>query len=520
LNDVAGKKETIDLGLDSCRAALQYFRKQGGQMDKMIEQLDNSASLWVDVIKHVPVTTQAIVPLVKTWSTIIEEQIDAYNREMTTKLKDFKTRSFWSDEISPKDAIISIGEAERFLLVESEELIKKTQLVRTFDFPHLIKTGNDCFEEMTSDLTEIKKLWNVTDNLFRFVKESTEILWSEMNTDELDECSKNQVKAVKNLHKCTRWSKAYKLADKMSKDFLNTIPLISLLGAKCMRERHWQALQTVTKKDFVPPYADKNLLLGGILELKLHEFSNDVEEICDQAAKELKIENTLVQLTDRWLGIEWLMEPYKDTDVPLLKMAEEDFESLEADQLTVQGMLASRFVKQFETEAQKWQKQLANIADVFVLLGEIQRTWSYLEPLFIGSEEVKRELPEDAKRFEGIDMNVKKELTVCWDIKNCDESCNQEGLLRRLENILEQLEICKKSLSDFLDGRRRQFPRYVSYQIYLKLCNLFTHIFSLSLSLFLYLPLFSIALSLSLFISPSFSIYLSFFLSFSLYLSL
>ena len=39
-----------------------------------------------------------------------------------------------------------------------------------------------------------------------------------------------------------------------------------------------------------------------------------------------------------------------DTDVPLLKMAEEDFEALEADQLTVQGMLASRFVRIFIDE--------------------------------------------------------------------------------------------------------------------------------------------------------------------------
>ena len=68
-------------------------------------------------------------------------------------------------------------------------------------------------------------------------------------------------------------------------------------------------------------------------------------------------------------------------------------------------MLASRFVKQFEADAQHWQKHLANVADAFVLISEIQRTWSYLEPLFIGSDEVKRELPEDAKRFEGIDRN-------------------------------------------------------------------------------------------------------------------
>ena len=93
------------------------------------------------------------------------------------------------------------------------------------------------------------------------------------------------MKAVKNLHKCVRWCPAYKAADKLSKDFLNTIPLISLLAAKCMRERHWEALKTVTKKDFVPPYADKNLIMGGILALNLHEYTNDVEEICDQAVK-------------------------------------------------------------------------------------------------------------------------------------------------------------------------------------------------------------------------------------------
>ena len=67
-----------------------------------------------------------------------------------------------------------------------------------------------------------------------------------------------------------------------------------------------------------------------------------MEEICDQALKEQKMEMTLGQLAERWKSVSWLMETYKDTDVPLLKLSEEDFESLEADQLTVQGMLASR----------------------------------------------------------------------------------------------------------------------------------------------------------------------------------
>lgn len=46
------------------------------------------------------------------------------------------------------------------------------------------------------------------------------------------------------------------------------------------------------------------------------------------------------------------------------------------------------------------------------LLSEIQRTWAYLESLFIGSEEVKRELPDATQRFARIDADIKGVLRV------------------------------------------------------------------------------------------------------------
>lgn len=460
LKDVEAKRAVIELGTDSNRAALLYFKSKGGQMDKMIETLDHTATLWTDVVRLMPVVITNLAPLVKTWSSIIEEQMDAYSREMSMKLKQFKTRSLWGGDLTPAQARVAIRDADAFLQIEHEELLKKTGMCQTFDFPLLVRAAKESADEMTQDLQEMTKLWVVMDNLQQFMNESKGVLWREMRTDEMEAAAKTQVKAVKGLHKCTRWSKAYMSADKLSRDFLNTVPLVALLAAKSMRERHWEALKVVTKTDFTPPYKDPELFLGSILSLNLHDHVGDVEDICDQAEKGLKIENALAGLTERWSGIKWTMEPYKDTAVPLLRLTDDDYESLEADQLSVQSMLASRFVKEFEVQAQIWQRQLANVAEVFVYLGDIQRSWSYLEPLFIGSEEVKRELPEDAKRFEGLDSHVKKELTACWGIMSVEKSCNQEGLVKRLEAILQQLDMCKKSLADFLDGRRRQFPRY------------------------------------------------------------
>lgn len=40
-------------------------------------------------------------------------------------------------------------------------------------------------------------------------------------------------------------------------------------------------------KQFVPPYEDPQLKLGGLLALNLHEFSSDVEEIADQVSANL-----------------------------------------------------------------------------------------------------------------------------------------------------------------------------------------------------------------------------------------
>jgi dynein heavy chain len=318
LKDIEGRRTTIELDSDCCKASLQYFKAKGGPMEKMIEQIDNASGLWADVIKQMPVTVNSIVPLVKSWTGIIEEQIDTYNKEMAQKLKDFKARPFWKEDQTPAEARKAMADAAKFLKAEQDVLVTKTNLCRTFDFPHLVKAATECVTEMQEDLNECERMWNVFESLQRFVSESKQMLWAEMDMNELDDGSKNQVKAVKSLNKCVRWCPAYKAADKLSKDFLNTIPLISLLAAKCMRERHWETLKQVTKKEFTPPYADKDLLMGGILALNLHEFTADVEDICDQAVKELKIENTVKQLNERWTGIEWLMETYKDTGTLVL----------------------------------------------------------------------------------------------------------------------------------------------------------------------------------------------------------
>ncbi|CAM9266952.1 unnamed protein product [Chrysoparadoxa australica] len=460
LKGVNRRQDQLNLRVDSNLAAIKILRKTEKGADRMMDALDSASTLWSDAKSQVPITAAAIVPLTQAWATTTEESIGAYEKEVETKATNFKNESFWVATGTPESAREALSNAEAELARERLALEKNAHLANIFDFPEAIKASSKMIEDMESQAKHMYVLWDVFEGLQSFISDSKEVLWSEVDPEGLEDDAKGQVKKVKALHKETRWCEAYKAVDKTAKDFVNTIPLISLLGHKSMRPRHWEMLQKATGKTFKPPYEDPDLKLGQLLALNLHEFSGDVEEICDQAVKEEKMEVTLGQLEERWSSIEWLMDLFSGTDVPLLKIAEEDFEALEADQLIVQGMMASRYKAQFEDTVNEWQRSLAMVSDVFTLVQEIQRTWSYLEPLFIKSEEVKRELPEDAKRFEGIDADVKNVLKKFWSTKNVRAACNLPGYNEKLESVQDQLELCKKSLSDFLDGRRRQFPRY------------------------------------------------------------
>lgn len=74
--------------------------------------------------------------------------------------------------------------------------------------------------------------------------------------------------------------------------------------------------------------------------------------------------------------------------------------------------MANRYMDTFRDDILGWNKKLMNVADVNELMTKIQRTWAYLESLFIHSEEVKKELPDAARRFANIDSEVKSILKV------------------------------------------------------------------------------------------------------------
>lgn len=171
------------------------------------------------------------------------------------------------------------------------------------------------------------------------------------------------------------------------------------------------------------------------------------------------MEKTLANLEVLYSKVEYDLEEYKD-GIFMLKVNDETYEQLEENQLNVQNMTASRFLAQFEKEVEFWNQSLGNIVDITLCLIEVQRKWSFLESLFIHSEEVKKELPEESAKFVEIDKSVRQMLKSGKDIKNIKSFCSTPNLLNNLESVTTDLARCEKALHEFLDGKRRAFPRF------------------------------------------------------------
>ena len=76
-------------------------------------------------------------------------------------------------------------------------------------------------------------------------------------------------------------------------------------------------------------------------------------------------------------------------------------------QVQLQNMMTSKFVGYFLEQVSQWQKKLSTTDSVIVIWFEVQRTWSHLESIFIGSEDIRAQLPEHSKQFDKIDTDFK-----------------------------------------------------------------------------------------------------------------
>lgn len=344
--------------------------------------------------------------MMRTHLAKIRTDIQGYEAHVAAYMKGLSFAAFRQFNTGVTRARELLDASDQAYAKEKQTCSQMVHIATIFDCAKDMSTAMSTIKEVEELLEDFRLLWDCVGKTINVIDGAKLITWSELDPEQFEDSAKGIVQSARRLPKSVKGSDAFKGLDRISKEFLSTCPLISSLRSPSMRERHWRELMDVVKKEFPLPASNPNMKIKDLLELELHKVSNEVEEITDKALKEARHEETLINLEATWSQVQFAMNWYKDTDIPLLRLEEENVEQLESDQMAVQSIVGGRY-PYFKKKATEWQQSLGAVSEVTQLLTETQRTWSYLEPLFIGSEEVKKELPDDAARFQDIDVKVR-----------------------------------------------------------------------------------------------------------------
>ncbi|NXE57526.1 DYH17 protein, partial [Casuarius casuarius] len=330
----------------------------------------------------------------------------------------------------------------------------------------------------------LKELWDMIVLVNTSIDDWKTTRWKDINVEQMDADSKKFAKDIRSLDKEMRSWDAFTGLDNSVKNMITSLRAVNELQNPAIRDRHWHELMQAAKVNFT---MSENTTLADLLQLNLHEFEDEVRGIVDKAVKESGMEKVLKALDVTWSTMQFEHEPHTRTGTVLLKSDEALIETLEDNQVQLQNLMTSKYLAFFLQEVSSWQQKLSTTDSVISIWFEVQRTWSHLESIFIGSEDIRSQLPDDSKRFDSIDKDFKasslplpgppREPTGGFDLTesffllqelmadavktpNVIEATNKPGLYDKLEALQKRLALCEKALAEYLETKRLAFPRF------------------------------------------------------------
>lgn len=456
INETKDRADELQLKQDEVAAALKHLEREGIPADKQMKLLKKIGDTVTVLHENCAKVEKDIAPTVQKESDLYQKKIAEFEEELKAYVAGLRKEAYYFYKSGLELAYERCDTVLKDNMAFQSQYDSYMHIAISFEYPSLLKNSAKLMVQIDEDEKAMRSLWHFEQKRIEVTEGYLCMRWGDIVPMEMEDEMKALSKKLRDV-KVDRKCDAYLGIQDILKKWNVFCPLVGELRDPAMRDRHWSALMQVCGKAVTVSPA---MLLRDMWNMELHKCSEAVEDTTDQAKQEAKMEKTIAKLNESWSNIEFNFEQHKSSDVMMMNIKDEDFELLEEHQVAAQNMAASRYFGTFEVAITFWQKSLANIAEVSTVLSEVQRSWSFLENLFIHSEEVKKELPDESERFVGIDQDVKDILLKGLAVRSAKDFCNEPGIGGKLDKAQTQLTMCEKALNEFMNGKRRAFPRF------------------------------------------------------------
>ena len=365
----------------------------------------------------------------------------------------------------PGVSSVSLDEGVELMAKYKTDLAKlqaqKLELINAQNLFALDVKAYPLLSNTQSDVEKLDKIYSLYSQFVEFQEVMADKLWNDIDVGGLQAGIDEKQRAAKAFPKELKEIYTFKMVENKLANFQEALPLIINLKNDAMKPRHWLKLMEVTKVTFDSSL--KSLTLANIFAMELFRFTQQIEEIISEATNELKIETELNKVEMLWRSNALSLMKYKKDGQDrgyILRAADDIKVELDDNMLQLMTIAGSRFVGTFTDRVRQWEKTLNIVSECLDVWFVVQRKWAYLEGIFIGAEDIRLQLPEEAKKFDAIDKQFKAIMATTAKNPNVVDACTSDNRLPTLTSLSERLDKCQKSLSDYLDTKRASFPRF------------------------------------------------------------
>ncbi|KAB0801458.1 hypothetical protein PPYR_05812 [Photinus pyralis] len=482
INEMAKKLDKSIRDLDDVRLimdTLKKIREQEVDMELKIEPIEEAFNILTRYEVNVEKTVlEQVDNLRYTWTELMQKALKVnvdllamqphFQGELRTNLANFKQDKIdYCNEYrdaGPMEPGLAPREASDRLILFQNRFDGMWRKLQTY------QSGEELFGLPTTDypeMAQIRKELNLLQKLYKLyndvidrVNSYYDIPWGEVNIEEINNELMEFQNRCRKLPKGLKEWPAFFALKKTIDDFNDMCPLLELMANKAMKPRHWQRIMDSLKYTF--ELESDGFCLKNILEAPLLQHKEDIEDICISAMKERDIEAKLRQVTNEWSVQELTFMTFNNRGELLLRgdTTAETIGQLEDSLMILGSLLSNRYNAPFRKQIQQWVTDLSNTNEILERWLLVQNMWVYLEAVFVGGD-IAKQLPKEAKRFSKIDKSWQKIMQRAHETPGVVSCCVGDDLLKQLlPHLQEQLELCQKSLSGYLERKRMMFPRF------------------------------------------------------------